>query len=877
MSDRKPPLADRFYRSLLRLLPADFRGDFGPEMEQVFREQHAYARRRGDRIGMLRLWWETIAGIFRTAPREHVTMLAQDVRFAGRMMRNNAGYTLATVLTLALGIGANTAIFSVIDAVLLRPLPYQRGHELMVLHQSAEKAGVNDLHFSVEEIDDYRARNQSFTDLVEYHSMRFTLFTQGEAVRVRAGVVSAGFFDVFGIRPILGRALSPSDDSANAKPVLVLSYEFWQEHERGDRDIVGKTLEMNDKAHTVVGVLPPFPQYPNENDVYMPTSACPYRSSRRMLINRDARMMSLFGRLKPGVNPDDASKDLGRVAQSLAQLYPQTYTKAMGFSAASDGLQEELTRAARPTLMVLLAAAGFVLLIACANVANLTLARMQRRERELVVRTALGAGKTRLLRQLVTESLLTGLAAAALGALFASWSMNLLIQFMARLTSRSREIHMDMPVLIFALVAGVGTSLVFGSMAALYPRDDLSEALKEGPPHVTMGRVRRRARGALIVCQVAFSFVLLIGAGLMLRSLTKLQGVDPGFVPQQVLALTVDLNWSKYKTEAQLREMGDKLLRKVQSQPGVLCAALSSGYPLADSGPWLRSFSVEGHPEHHDAPPIAAVRTATPDYFRTLGIPLIQGRGFTGDETSDVPVVLINQAMARHYWRGEDAVGKRIAFDTKCATVSGVVGDVREFGLNQEPTDEIYIPAALLPGAGGSILLRTSRDAMNMAEQVRRAIREVDSQAAIPNVQTLEEARSATLAPPRVMTRLLAIFGALALLVAAAGIGGVLALTVSQRTHEIGVRVALGARPRDVFQTVVRQGMFLVAIGLLIGLAAALAFTRLLEALLFQVTPTDPVTFVAVTVLFAVTALIASYVPARRATKIDPLAALRQD
>jgi predicted permease len=876
MGARKPSLSDRFYRSLLRLLPADFRGDFGPEMEEVFHEQHASVRRRGDRIGILRLWWETVTGIFRTAPREHFSMLHQDVRFALRMMRKNAGYSAAAILTLALGIGTNTAIFSVIDAVLLRPLPYHKGHELVVLHQEAPRIGIDDMRFSVKEIADYKSQNRSLADLVEYHSMLFTLFSGQEAQRVRAGVVSATFFDMFGVHPILGRTFFPSDDRPGADPVLLLSYEYWKQHQGGDPNIVGKKFEMNDRAHTVIGVLPPFPQYPNENDVYMPASACPYRA--RIVANRNGRMMSLFGRSKPGLKIADVRRDLAAIAQRLQQTYPESYNKAIGFTASSNPLHDELTRNAKPTLLVLLAAAGFVLLIACANVANLTLARMQRRERELVVRSALGAGKGRLLRQLVTESLIMGLAAAALGTVFASFSLNLLIQFTARLSPRAREIHIDTSVLLFALLAGILTSLVFGSISALYSREDLSETLKEGPPHVTMGRVRRRARNVLIVCQVAFSFVLLVGAGLMLRSFSKLQRVDPGFIPQQVLAMTVDLNWSKYNTAAKLLDVSDHLLAKVQSVPGVLSAALSSGYPLEDTGPWFRNISIEGRKDRdRETQPVASIRTATPDYFATLGIPIVQGRAFTRDDGEDAPVVVVNQALARHHWPGETAVGKRITFDGKTwITVAGVAGDVREFGLHLEPSDEVYVPHTLNPNVG-SILLRTSHDPAIMAERIRRAILEIDPKTAIPNVQTLEQVRSDNLTSQRVMTNLLAIFGALALLVAATGIGGILALTVSQRMHEIGIRVALGAKPGDVFRTVIRQGMSLVAIGLAVGLIGALAFTRLLQTLLFQVTPTDPATFAAVSLLLASTALMACYVPARRATRIDPLLALRQE
>ncbi|MDP8983178.1 MAG: ABC transporter permease [Acidobacteriota bacterium] len=882
MSSRPPSRSDKFYAALLRFFPFDFRGDFGSEMEQTFREQRAQAERDG-RIGLLRLWWETITGIFTTAPREHLSMLNQDIHYALRTMRKNLGFTMVAVLTLALGIGANTAIVSVIDAVLVRPLPYQQGDQLVVLHQRAEKSGTADMSFSVKEINDYRRQNGSLSGVEEYHSMQFTLLSKDEATRVRAGVVSSGFFGMFGVRPILGRDFTSADDLPGAPAVLLLSYEYWKQHEGGDPRIVGKTFEMNDRVHTVIGVLPQVPQYPNENDVYMPTTACPARSGKRMIENRDARMMNVFGRMKPNVSMDRTKADLALIASRLEHDYPASYTSAMGYTASTESLREELTHGARPLLLLLLGAAACVLLIACANVANLTLSRMSGRERELVVRSALGAGKGRLLRQLMTESLILSLLAAGLGVLFASQSLKLLVDFSARLTPRAREIQVDSSMLLFALAVAFLTSMVFGSMSALYSRGDLASGLKEGSAHSSLGLRRRRARNVLIVCQVAFSFVLLIGAGLMLRSFSRLQRVDPGFVPQRVLALEIDLNWSKYGEPAQFRDVARRLLDKVRSQPDVLSAAVSSNFPLNPETmheQWTRRFTVEGRPmRDSEARPRAGIRIASADYFKTLGIPLVRGRVFEDSDNEKSPgAVVVNRSLARRYWGQEDAIGKRITFDQgdHWLTIVGIVGDVKEFALNKDPGDELYLASNQEPMIG-SILVRTDRDALALSNQVRRAILEVDSQTAIPHIQTLEEARHEVLASPRVMTDLLGLFAGLALLIAATGIGGILALTVNQRMNEIGIRVALGARPGNVFGMIVRQGMGMVVIGLAIGLVSALGLTRLMKGLLFETTPTDPATFVGVSVVLALTALLACYLPARRALRVDPLTALRSE
>src|SRR5580700_1241206 len=519
--------SQKVFRGLLSVLPSDFRANFGHEMESVFAEQRRDIEERGGWMDILKLWWETFLGIFSTAPREHWDILKQDCAYAVRMMRKNVGFTVIAVLTLALGIGANTAIFSVVHAVLLRPLPYPEGQQLVFVRQQAQREGIDDIGFSVDEIQDYREQNRTLSGLVEYHNMSFILFGHGDPDRVRVAVVSANYFDLFGVKPLLGRTFLASDDTLGAPPVLMLSYDYWRTNFGSDPDIVGQTFELNDKVHTVVGVLPPVPQYPVESDVFMPTSACPFRSAKTFIENRDSRMMEAFARVKPGVSIAEARADLTTISGRLRSQYPKSYPEQMGYAAVTSPLREELTHDARPTLLILLAAAAFVLLIACANVANLTLARTSRRERELAVRTALGAGRSRLLRQLLTESLILAIMGGLLALVFASNSLELLADFAARLTPRAHEIRMDTDALVFTLVAALGTSVLFGTLAALFSRANLTSGLKQGTSGT--GRRKNRVRDALIVSQIAFSFILLIGAGLMLRSLQKLLTVDAGF------------------------------------------------------------------------------------------------------------------------------------------------------------------------------------------------------------------------------------------------------------------------------------------------------------------------------------------------------------
>lgn len=882
MPKNSDSVSQKFFQLLLRAFPFDFRTNYGPEMEDVFHDQRREVEERGGIMGFFKLWAETISGMFRTAPREHWDIFRQDCAYAFRVMRANRGFTAIAVLTLALGIGANTAIFSVVHSVLLRPLPYTQGQQLIFIRQQAKKINVDDMGWSVPEILDFRAQNQTLSSLVEYHVMSFTLFGHGDPDRVKTAVVSWNYFDMFGVKPILGRAFVPKDDEIGAPAVLILSDEYWRNKFGADPKVIGKTFEMNDKVHTVVGVLPPIPQYPLETDVYMPTSACPYRSSDSHIKHREMRMMEVFGRLKPSVTLGQAQADLSTIASRLQAEYPKFYPAELGYGVAASSLKTDLTRDAQPTLLVLLAAAGFVLLIACANVANLTLSRMARRERELAVRTALGAGRSRLLRQLLTESFILAFIGGVLGLLLAFDSLQLLTNFAARLSPRASEIRIDSSVLLFTLLAALGTSIVFGTVSALFSRVNLTSGLKEGTAGA--GQHRNRIRSMLIVSQVAFSFVLLIGAGLMLRSLFKMLAVNPGFKSQHVLAMKINFNWSKYANSDQYAAVGKKLVERIEAQPGVISAAVSSSYPLEpellSGGPNSNTFQIQGQPfGPGEAPPLADTVSITPAFFRTLGIRLINGREFADTDNDKSPaVVIVNQSMQRRFWPAGNALGQHISFDNggHWLQVVGVVADVHDLGLDHAPTLQAYAAIAQFGGVG-TLVVRTTADPAAMGLQLTRAVHEVDSSTAVSQVITLDQALSESVASPRTTAILLALFAGLALLIATAGIGGIMALTVSQRVKEIGIRIALGAQPSRVLYMILRQGVVLAIIGVAIGLVGALALTGLARSLLFQVTPTDPFTYAVVAIVFIGAALAAAYIPARRAAAIDPMIALRSE
>ncbi|MDT5269132.1 MAG: hypothetical protein QOH49_1318 [Acidobacteriota bacterium] len=817
----------------------------------------------------------------------------RDVRYGVRVLRRSPGFTLAAVVTLALGIGANTAIFSVIYGVLLRPLPYREGDRLVVVRQQARLNNVNTLGFSVPEFFDYRDQNKTMESMVEHHSMSFILYGRDEPERVQTGVVSANFFDVLGVKPLLGRSFEPGDEKQGGEAVLMLSYKYWQRSHGGDPNIVGRVFRMNNRPHTVIGVLPPIPEYPSESDVYMPTVNCPFRSSPQTIENRQARLLSVvFGRLKPGATLEQAQADIDGVAGNLQATYQDVYPKNIGYAAQVSELGEALTQQARPTFLILLATTGLVLLIACANVANLNLARVLKRQPEIAMRTALGASRGRLIRQMLTESTLLSLGGGALGLLLAAWGLPLLTSFAARFTNRTAEIGIDSSILLFALLLSVGTGLVFGLLPALSfgrgSKQSLAAALKEDGGRSTAAG-KNRMRGLLTVAQVAISFTLLIGAGLMLRSLIKLQQVDPGFNPENTLVMRLAPNWSRFVTDpktatVQYAAYFKRLLERVSREPGVAEAAISSTYPLNPAGitrgPNNFSVLLEGKPQDDgQAAPQMDGRAVSPNYFRTVGVPLLRGRAFAESDNLDAPQVsIINEAAARHRWGKEDPLGQRVSFDNgqTWVTIVGVVGNIRQYGLDKEPTDEIYGPVAQL-AFGQFLVVKTKGDPMVASKSLRDAIHEVDSETAVDQVKTLQQVLDDSVANPRLTAWLLGLFAVVALVITAAGISGVMALAVTQRTREIGIRIALGATRTGIVTMIMRQGMMLVLVGLALGVAGALALNGLIASLLYSTPGADPATFAAVSALLMLVAGTACLIPSLRATAIDPMLTLRRE
>jgi putative ABC transport system permease protein len=764
--------------------------------------------------------------------------------------------------------------------VLLKPRPYAQGSQLVVLRQNFARSNAGNMGFSVKEIRDYRQQTRSMAEIEEYHQMGFILLDGHEPSEVRTGVVSAHFFDMLGIKPYLGRFFTEADDTPGADPVLVLSYPYWKNHYGGDRSIIGRHFRMNDKVHTVIGVLPSVPQYPRENDVYMPTVACPFRSSQKMMEDRNDHMMGLVARLKPGQNVKQGMADMAMIASRLEKSYPENYPAARGFAASMDSLRSELTQQVRPMLLVLLGTAGLVLLIACANVANLALARMMRREQELALRAALGASRGRLVRQLLTESTLLSLAGGGVGLLLASGSLNLLVTFVARFTTRADEVSISTPVLLFTLGVSVLTGLIFGCVPAFSQRLNLVDSLKEGSSAATLKIAGNRMRNLLAMGQVAVSFMLLIGAGLMVRSFIKLQSVDPGFNGDHVLTANIPLNFTKYPHQKERKIFFDRLVPKLESLPGVQAVAINSGAPLGPGRPFKQPFTIENHPVAGKASrPEASIEVASTDAFRLLGVPLISGRFFNADDTNeDHPVVIISRGLAHDYFRDEDPLGQRIKvdMDKHWFTVAGVVGDVKQYGLDKDPVDTIYAPFSLYPD-GTTLMIKTSGDPVSFAPQLQKAVYSVDPEQPVSDIKTLDELRGDTLAATRLTSILLAMFAMLALAIAATGLSGVTALLVSQRTREIGIRLALGAQRSEVLKMVVQQAMRVIVLGLAAGLVGALLTTRLLNALLFSTPAHDPLTFAAVALVFLAVASLASYIPARRATRVDPLIALRSE
>jgi putative ABC transport system permease protein len=833
-----------------------------------------------------------------------VEVAAQDIRYGLRSLRRNPGFALVIILTMALGIGANTAIFSVVNGVLLRPLPYKDGDKLIVLHQGRGDAVANDLGFSPKEMDDYR-QARSLSDVVEFHQMTFNLLGRAEPERLVTGVVSANYFDVLGVKPIYGRTFVPADDQPGAPAVLVLSHKYWERSFGGDPGVVGRVFRMNDKPHTVIGVMPDVPQYPSEVEIYMPSSACPFRGNPASIANRQFRLLTAFARVRPEVTLAKSQADLDLVARQLQQQYKDDYP-ADGFRAIGMPLKDDLTSNFTSTLWILLGTAGFVLLIVCASIANLLLARMVRREREISVRAALGATRTRLLRQLLTESLLLAVSGGLLGLALSAFSLKLLVTFAERFTPRANEIGIDVNVLMFTLAVSVLTGLIFGSIPAFSRHIDVAPALREGG---RSSHSSHRVRSVLIVGQVSASVMLLIAAGLTLRSLMSVQNVDPGFKTENLLTFRADMGFDKFPltmppAEARLRRSAywADFEERLKAIPGVISVGGSGTFPLNELSPFPGGFEREFHPATPGSPqPQIAFRLATPRYFDTLSQPLVAGRAFTPADNADAPRAgIINQSAARHFWGTDNPIGSRIRGIANrpgvppgpWTTIVGVVADVHQ-QLDRLPLDEVYVPVLQSPNFGTTWIVNSRLELDDVTRQIKAVALAHDAELPVSRFRTLAEVRSTALAPRRVVVALIGMFGLLALVITAAGIAGVIAFSVNQRTQEFGIRMALGAPRAGVLGMVIREGLVLVTIGLVLGLAGARILTRVLEPLLVAVQPlvpgptpppltlvvntqtTDLITYAVVIATLVIVALLACLVPARRAASVDPMVALR--
>ena len=817
--------------------------------------------------------------------------LSQDVRFGLRTLRRSPGYSVAAVLILALGIGANTAMFSVISGVLLKPLPFRSGEEIVLVQHTAQAANGADAGVSIPELFDYRQRLQSVRDLVEFHGMSFTLLNQGEPDRVDTGVVSANFFDMLGIRPLHGRTFVPGDDELGADAVLVLSHGYWKRKFGGDPNVVGKVLEMNNRPHTVIGVLPDFPEYPRSNDVYMSTSACPFRSSAQRSLPQGGRRsfsaLRVFGRLSPEATVSQASAEVSTVARDLEQIAPDDYLRARanGLTGRAASLRETLIGDAGPMLLALTGATFLVLLIACANVANLALARTVRRGRELAVRTALGAGRLRLVRQLITESVIVALVGGALGLGLAWLSLDMLVEFIGRFTPRVGQISIDAGVLTFTLISALLTGIVFGLAPALGTRRALAHSMRDGASQGGESAGKQRVRAGLVVAQVGVSFVLLVGAALLLESFYRLSSVPLGYNTDRVMTAAIFGNFSRNTTAQEALRTYTGILERLRSSPGIRHAAITNVIPQSNLTPFSQPMRLEGIVSEGRLD--AERRIVSDGYFAVLGIPILAGRDVRASDTQDAPrVAVINQSMAR-FWNGLDPVGLRFTFDLPPSpmgqppaptfTVIGVVPDFRIYSADREIPAEYYTPLTQTPGIGARLLVQAERDPGDAIPVIKAAVHGVDPQMPVEELLPLQALRSDRLAVPGLTTILLTIFATVALLITLAGIAGLVSTSVSQRTREFGLRMALGATRTSVLRLVLGQSGVLVLIGIAIGLAGAYPFSQLITQYLFQTTPADPLAYAAVAATFLIAALVASIGPARRATTVDPLLALKAE
>jgi len=798
-----------------------------------------------------------------------------------RMLLKRPSLTLAAIIAIALGIGANTAIFSVVNTVLLQPLPYEQPEQLVNLaserrNQTLEGRGT----FSVPDFLDIQQQSKTL-EYVAIHQRTGTIAIEGgEPERLIGAAVSADYFPLLRVKPMLGRLFTRDEAKPGAPQVIVLSHALWQRRYGGDPNIIGREINLGVKT-TVVGVLPAgfkFPISDDPQDYWQPLFSGAFMT-KEVLEDRDNYFLSVIGRMKPGVTVEQVKADLDLLSRQIEQQYPQTNTNVI-FNAVS--MHDDITRDYRGALFVMLGAVGLVLLIACANVANLLLARAAARQREVSIRMALGASRTRIASQLLTESLLLSLVGGLLGLFLAHWGIGLLIAYGPTNVPRLRDVSLDRYVLFFTFFVSVLTGVLFGLVPALQAsRPDPGNTLKQDGRGLSHGG-RNRMRSALIVSEVALSLMLLVGAGLLINSFWHLLRTDAGFEPQGVLAMDIPLSRARYTTPEQQAAAFENLIGRMKTLPGVRDVSVTSNLPLTDLEIGL-SFQVEGRPPYkRGEAPTADYTVVGSDYFRTMNIALRRGRVFTNQDAANKPeVMVVSDAFVKHYFPNEDPIGRRIVFDGPDNTpreIVGVVADIKRKGLDTAVEPELYVSYLQQPERRLNLVIRTdARDASQIAQAARAEVKNFDSNQIIWRMQTLEELLGASLAPRRFNMLLLGIFAGVALILAAVGLYGVMSYSVSWRTQEIGLRMALGANRADVLRLVIRQGMTMTLIGLALGLIGAFALSRVIAGLLFGVSPKDPLTFAGVSIVLLAVALLACLLPALRATRVDPMVALRSE